>query len=265
MCMMDIRSCRHRRSWRTLATALLAVATIASLVPGCSGRRTHRPPSHPAADTLANGLPRVLAPGLADWVRTWRPAIPGLEPDSLQRGATSTFRFGYAWPGAAGRPRDNVRSRAGVDVLSPDSTRSLDFDMYLDFERAGDGVIEFGREPDSAPVLADFRSDTLWQVAFCGPSCFYDGAYWLDANRFALSGATQTGEQADGPWQGFIEVYDLRARCRTGWTTRSVDYRGFTRYQASRDSALSARLERARFERSSPEAGSRVPQTDSSP
>jgi hypothetical protein len=147
-----------------------------------------------------------------------------------------------------------------VDVLSPDSTYSLDFDMYLDLGR---GVLE--RDVDSAPVLADFRSDTLWQVAFCGTPCNYDGAYWVDAGRFALTGTAQSGPQADGPRQGFLDVYDLRTRYMRRWTTREVDDLRLTRYVAARDSALIARLQQARLKATSTDAGSRVGSTDSSP
>ena len=103
------------------------------------------------------------------------------------------------------------------------------------------------REPDSAPVLADFARDTLWRVSFCGTPCFFDGGYWLDRDRFALTGAMQTGEQADGPWCAFLEVYDLAARRVTRWTAAVVDDQSFARYRAASDSALAERIERAGF------------------
>ena len=254
----DSTTTRRLASHRLRLTALLAVATAVSLALGCSRHPTERTPSGTVADTLTNGLPRALVPSLAGWTQAWRYAIPGFGPDSLARGATSPFKFGYSWAGA-GRISDNVRTRALVDVLSPDSTRSLDFDMYLDLDR---GVID--REPDSAPVLADFRSDTLWQVAFCGTPCDYDGAYWLDAGRFALTGTAQSGPQADGPRRGFLDVYDLHTRSMRSWTTREVDDLRFPRYRAARDSALIVRLRQARAAAASPDAGSRVGLTDPS-
>ena len=131
--------------------------------------------------------------------------------------------------------------------------------MYLDFDRNGGSGRLFLREPDSAPVLADFKRDTVWQVAFCGTTCFYDGAYWVDNDRFALSGATQSGEQADGPWCAFLEVYDLLSHRITRWLGPQVDELGFTRYQGAADSALTKRLERAWLAPSAdPATGSRV-------
>jgi len=129
-----------------------------------------------------------------------------------------------------------------VDVLSPDSTHSLDFDMYLDFDATSGpgGILE--REPDSAPILADFARDSLWQVGFCGTPCSYDGAYWVDNTRFALSGSTETGEQADGPRAPFLDVYDLVSHRRRRWLGPEVDAAACARYQAAADSALEARL-----------------------
>jgi hypothetical protein len=243
---VDRRQWRKRRHARALGFAL--VTAWAVLVFGCSRREEQRPVPAPVVDTLANGLPRSLAPQLAAWVEVWRHAVPGFAPESLARGASSPFAFDYGWPVHGGEPSGRVRERALIDVLSPDSAHSLDFDMYLDFDRDENGKTRILREPDSAPVLADFGSDTLWRVAFCGTPCFYDGACWVDAARFALTGATRSGPQADGPWQPFLEVYDLNGRQRTTWAARPVSDRQFRRYQSASDSALIERLEHAGFD-----------------
>jgi hypothetical protein len=221
---------------------------LAGLLASCSRRAAERPqPPAPApADTLANGLPHALTSHLASSAQVWRIAIPGFEADSLAWEGSVPFRFDYAWAGAAGAS-DDIRSRARVKVLSPDSTRSLDFDMYLDFDRDESGAIRLLREPDSSPVLADFRSDTLWREAFCGTVCAYDGAYWADAERFALTGTTRSGPAADGPRQGFLDIYDLWTRRKSRWVTRLVDDRECGRYAAASDSSLIARLEAAGF------------------
>jgi hypothetical protein len=214
---------------------------IIEALSGCAPGSPRAPAKGSATDTLANGVPRSLAGKLAPWVVVWRHALPRFAPDSLTRGATTAFTFGYGWAGA-GRVTAGVRSRALVDVLSPDSTRSLDFDMYLDFDPTGGpgGLLE--REPDSAPVLADFKRDSVWQVAFCGTMCFYDGAYWIDNDRCALTGAIQSGEQADGPWCAFLEIYDLRSYRSRAWLGPTVDAEGFERYRTASDSALTDRL-----------------------
>lgn len=226
------------RTRAALATLLLTLGVIAT--GGCS-RPAHRDAT--STDTLRNGLPRALGPRVAAWTRVWRHAVPGFTLDSLRRLPSETFDFEDAWRDTA-HELDPVRARALIDVLSPDSAHSLDFDTYLDFERDESGKIVLGREPDSAPVLADLRSDSLWHVEFCGTPCFFDGAYWADNHRFALTGATQTGESFNGPWAAFLDVYDLRARIRTRWLAVPVHDRAFERYRSASDAALIGRLEK---------------------
>jgi hypothetical protein len=234
------------RSRVGITAAILVAAALVSLLAGCSRRAPERPHSEAPSDTLANGLPRALEPQLVAWVQVWRSAIPGFVADSLVREGSAPFRFDYAWAGA-GRPTDDIRARARINVLSPDSTRSLDFDMYLDFDGDESGTIQLGREPDSAPILADFRSDTLWGVAVCGTPCGYDGAYWADSERLALTGYTESGPGAGGPWRGFLDIYDLRTRIKARWVTRLVDGPEYAQYAAAADAALIARLESAGF------------------
>jgi hypothetical protein len=248
---------RPRRYSETMIAGLLAATVIVSLF-GCSRESKKASEVRSAADTLANGLPRVLLPALSSWITVWRYAAPRFAADSLKRTSSEPFHFDYAWAPAGSRAR-GIRARAQVDVLSPDSARSLDFDRYLDFDRDPDGRIAPEREPDSSPILADFQRDSVWQVAFCGTLCFYDGAYWIDANRFVLTGATQTGEEGNGPWSSFLEVYELTTGRRTEWLSRPVDGAALARYQAAMDSSLADRLERAGFGKGSNSmAGSRL-------
>ncbi len=220
--------------------AVLLVVTVAIAGSGCS-KRSSKTTSTAAADTLGNGVPRVLVPQLNTWVQLWRHAVPQFGLDSLQSRAVGAFTFDYA-QGEAGNYAEDVRARAGIIVLSPDSTRALDFDTYLDIGPAPDGTIELMREPDSSPALTDFARDSVWRVAFCGTTCFYDGAYWLERDRFALTGATQTGEQGDGPWCAFLEIYDLATRRLMRWQGPVVDEAQRARFAAASDSALAARI-----------------------
>jgi len=148
---------------------------------------------------------------------------------------------------AAADTLSNGLPRAHVEVISPDSARSLDFDTYLDFDRGQDGGIHGMREPDSRAVLTDFRADSAWVVDFCGTPCDHDGAYWVDADRFVLTGSTQTGERLDGPRCAYLDVYDFVAGCRSRWQTRIVDEAHFYWWSQALDSALAARVERAGF------------------
>jgi hypothetical protein len=229
----------------------------ALLLTGCSRRAASPAASNSPGDTLANGVPRALAAQMSAWVGIWRQANPAFATETLVRGATRPYKF-YSLSERAGRFTSGVRSKAGIAALSPDSTRLLDFDAYVDFTRGPDGAALVEREADSTPTLADFGSDTLWHVAFCGTPCFYDGGYWIDASRFALTGAMQTGAQADGPWAAFLETYDLRTRLTTLWSADSVGEGQFARYQDAMDADLARRIERAGFGRVDSTGGRRA-------
>ena len=193
----------------TRVVLLLLVAVALGVLPGCAQRAHRHDVTNSAADTLANGLPQTLLPKLAPWVQVWRHAIPAFTPDSLRHAGPVPFKFESGWAGTGGRI-NSIRTRALIEVVSPDSARSLDFDSYLDFGRGPDGNPLSEGEPDSRAVLADFKADSAWVVDFCGTTCSHDGAYWVDAERFVLTRTTQTGEQMDGPACPFLDIYDLR-------------------------------------------------------
>ncbi len=232
----------HAMRVRLLAALPAALLALAVLAPGCARRPA--PDKAAAADSLANGLPRALVPVLDAWVRTWDPALPGFAPESLARVSRVPFRFDSPQAGGGLAWRPDVRARALIVVLSPDSAHAVDYDRYLSFDAEG-GSLDVGREPDSAPMFFDYAGDTLWTIDFCGTTCFYDGAYWIDAGRFALTGATRTGDDANGPWQPFLDVHDLRTHARTRWLARTVDDEAFARYQRAYDALLRARLREA--------------------
>jgi hypothetical protein len=226
---------------RAACTLALPLARLAALtLSGCSRRAPERAGRGGRPDTLANGLPRLLVPKLADWARTWSVAVPDLAPGALGRRDTAPFAL---LSPSAGAPRpDRFGAAALIAVASPDSARSLDFDRYLELERSHEGGIELGCGPDSAPELTDFRADSTWRIAVCGTPCFYDSAYWADAERFALTGAMDGGDQPGTPWRAFLEVYDLRSRLATRWLGPLVDAEPFDRYREVSDSTLAARL-----------------------
>jgi hypothetical protein len=223
--------------------AVLVCLGAGSMSAGCS-REALLPRVAGTPDSLASGVPAALVPKLTDWVQVWRAAIPDFVLDSLRLADSSaSFELRYFGPGSSW-PSGAVRDRAGIRVVSPDSARAVDFDIYLELYRDAGGGFDYGREPDSAPVLANFVSDSLWQVAFCGTPCFFDGATWLDADRFVLTGAMRSGAMADGPWCGFLDIYDLKLQRMSSWRTDVVNDGAFGRYVAAWGSMMTARLQR---------------------
>ena len=194
------------------------------------------------ADTLANGFPRAVAPKLASWFQLWQRAGTNLRADALHHGPSQPYAFQLAPVVHAGRWRDNVRTRAGIEVLAPDSLHAVDFDMELEVTREPDGIVRPERDVDSGPILADFARDSLWIVDFCGTPCGFDGAAWLDASRFVVVGTTQTGAGMDGPWAAFVDLYDLQRRTMTRWLSSPVTDARLAMYSNAAESTLAARL-----------------------
>ena len=233
------------------ARALAIGLGVALLLVGC-GREHPREGS--VADTLANGLPCRLACPLEPWLASWRRELPGLGLDSLVRGGEQRYAPYFAGKGA-GWPDSSIRTRAGIIVVSPDSMRALDVDMYMDFDVGPGGRVLVMHEPDSTPLLFDFARDTVWHVEFCGTCCGYEAACWLDSTRFALAGGTEGGAVGDAPWRAFVDVYDLRARRCWRWVSRPVPREAFGRHTEFSDSLLGVRLVRAGFTAGDDHAG----------
>lgn len=239
------RSAPHPRHAASFLVALALIVACGTLAAGCSRRGSERSRVPAGADTLANGLPRVLVPKLDAWVGLWAEVTPGFAADSLFCVARGSFQFQSAQQAAGAKFVEDVRVRANIIALSPDSVRALDFDRYLDFDVDPDGNIRILREPDSAPVLTDLVADTLWIVEFCGTSCFYDGAYWLESSRFALTGCVEASDQPEGPWRAFLDIYDLNSHQVSRWWAHEVNRADLERYVSASEAALAARLRTA--------------------
>lgn len=239
-----MRAIRHDSARRQMWTgALLSLATLLLVgSPGCHYRMAIPPSSPAGADTLANGLPRALLPELAAWLAHWREGVPAFTPDSLVPGAISPLAFQVAAAGTDLHYVEGVRERAGILVLSPDSVHAVDFDRYIEVDPVRGWLF---RDVDSSPMLVDFVADTLWTVDVCGTSCSYDGAAWIDADRFALTGLTQSRPDGEGPLQAFLDVYDLRARTGRRWLGTPVEDAAWRRFSSATAADLGRRVQRA--------------------
>lgn len=219
--------------------ALLLAVLPALLGTGCGSRPESREASAAPPDTLPNGLPRALLPGLADWLACWRQAGTSIAPESLTFSERGPLHFYTSSVEGDLRWVEGARARAGIIVLAPDSAHAVDFDRYVDIDPES-GSLE--RDVDSSPMLFDFVGDTLWTVSFCGTSCSYDGAAWIDAERFALTGVTQTAENLEGPTRVFLDVVDLRKRTDTRWLGPVVVDESLRAFAIAREAQLRARL-----------------------
>jgi hypothetical protein len=176
------------------------------------------------------------------WFKVSQRAIPSFLPDSLAPAGLSPIRFDYTWPGPLRKALEGLGDRR-LDVYSPDSSRFVNFDMYADVSRDESGKIVLEGDVDSAPILADFKSDTLWRVSFCGTCCSFDGAYWMDSSRFLLTGLTQDCVRGVD-LRVFLDLYDLRSHMVHRWLGPKLGESEIHLYRAATDSALNARFSR---------------------
>jgi hypothetical protein len=192
-----------------------------------------------SVDTLANGLPIGAVAAADDWVQICRRTIPHFVLDSLVPASPHLFQFHEAWPGLASRARGThgAIGERGLYMYSPDSCRFVNFNMYAEVTRDKDGRLIAGDDPESAPVLGDLVADTLWMIGICRACCSFDGAYWVDASRFVLTGMTVVDCETSRP---FVNLYDLRLRRVRRWLGTPVTSADWSRYNAARDSALVA-------------------------
>lgn len=185
------------------------------------------------ADTLANGIPRDVAAKLGPVARLWRYGLPWFMADSLVRGAASLVNPIFEW---GGKDAHDIGER-NLDVWSPDSTRWLNHDSFIEAGEEG-GSVEFGGDVDSAPVLGDVKRDSVARLDFCGTPCAFDGAWWIDNSRFVLIGNIEADLDATGNREFFLDLYDLNAMRSSRWLGRPLSEAQFRRYFAACDSSL---------------------------
>ena len=121
-------------------------------------------------------------------------------------------------------------------VYSPDSTRAIDPDRYLELSRDG-GRVDLEREPDSKALLIDLRTRSVATLEFCGTLCAFDGAFWIDSLRFALTGAVVVNDSTNASC-GRVRLYDLNAGTVTEYRLPTLaDPVALARFRVALDSA----------------------------
>jgi hypothetical protein len=149
-----------------------------------------------------------MAPHLEDWLALWRHAMPAVSADSLRLVARGPFTLKDIHHFNPEGREERAQLRV-FGVTSPDSTRVVNPDAYLVVTRTDNGVDVAG-EPDSKPVLIDLKTKSVATLEFCGTGCGYDGAFWLDPLRFALTGSLVVNDSTMIRC-GRVLLYDLGA------------------------------------------------------
>lgn len=173
-----------------LAAGALAAGSIAS-------SSAAEPPAPPAEtiDELARN------PDVQGWITAWRTVLPGIDVAKFRAAAPTPFLpFQTAKTKVVLRKGDDPRQRLqwmGVVVLSPGKTWAVGGDLWKE-------------EPDSAIYGVDLRAGKSVRLLSGGTSSHYQVIAWLDAERFAVGGAS-----CDTTCQLTVDLFDLEKKTST--------------------------------------------------
>lgn len=217
---------------------MLGAAAILTALAGCARRSEPPvagvPPPAPPDPAIAE-----MAPHLGGWLALVQRAQPGIGVDSLRRAHRGPFTLHDIRPYNVDGREERARLRM-FGVYAPDSTRVVDPDSYLEVSREATRI-SVGGEPDSKPVLIDLKTRSVTVLEFCGTDCSFDGAFWLDALRFALTGTVVL--DTTGARCGRVRLYDLNDGTVTEYQLPAlVDRSAWMRFEMALDSARVARF-----------------------
>ncbi len=167
----------------------------------------------------AGRLTRELRQPLADWVSYWRAYDPAFALDSLRWTLADTILVERTEAIS-----DSLRTTPSPRgwAWSPDRSRVVDPNWYREWDPDRN---EYMYEPDAVTELLDFTTRTGTFLQFCGTGCRNDAAFWLDRERFALVGWTDT-DMGDSLFAPRVTVYDLERRTTATGVGRGVAMRG---------------------------------------
>jgi len=118
------------------------------------------------------------------WVESWRGKVPSF--------AVSTFTLVREGPytpeyTVAFSPSDDEDLRERLYLCSSGRSRCIDPYVLTSFKRTDDGI-EPMSDVDQGIALIDMKKKTWTRLLFCGPSCGFQDAAWLDAETIAVVG-----------------------------------------------------------------------------
>ncbi len=177
--------------------AIAALALLAALAAGYwrfGGER-------PGTDPLVRARPAVEE-GLGEWFQWWRTFTPGLDLKLFRKtrsGPLNRVQDYYERsydpskpPPFKGWTAEDEALRRPLYIYSPDRTKFIDPDIYLDLAKE-DSQIEAGWDVDSAVALGDLSRRVWITLLFCGTPCGFDDALWINNDTVAIAGWSETG------------------------------------------------------------------------
>ncbi len=173
--------------------------------------------------------------GLSEWLAVWRQGSPALDLTQFQReheGAMSAEREYYEAPYDPANPQvasftnADLRLKAPLLLYSPDRTRFIDLYLGLEMEER-DGRVVAGWDVDAGVALVDLSRKKWMRLLYCGPSCGYDDAMWIDNDTFVVVGyyediSSRCPGRSDCVVQPYLWLYRVSANTVTWYVGPAV-------------------------------------------
>lgn len=97
-------------------------------------------------------------------------------------------------------------------VYSPDERFYIDCNFYLRIYRNTSGtIIVEGTDPDASVELYDIKEGRGFRMRFCGPSCIYEDAFFLNKGFVVLAGFSEDFEGNIGAVYPYLEVVEIES------------------------------------------------------
>jgi hypothetical protein len=209
-------------------TALDVEAARAAATAGAPGAQGAGPGfvgDAPAAQQLPADAKIALKGEIEPWLFSWRVSLGTFRVEELAQTGTRPLALDRLEPFDGNAPGEDLRL-LHLALPSPGGTTVLD--PYLDWSLTARGDQVYAHRDGRATVaLIDLKSHVRQHLFDArAPYGRFDGAQWLDADRFVVYAAERF---EPNPWRGGPVVYlvDLAAGTATRFQGPAVDYAGF--------------------------------------
>lgn len=117
-----------------------------------------------------------LANDLTDWAAAWQEFIPGFEPSQMQKIQSGPITPDISDPLELHENILDLQEEFPYSILFP----SPNFMKVVFVSPSG--------SPDSAVAILSPEENLYERVLFCGTPCAFDGAVWIDDEKFVVTG-----------------------------------------------------------------------------
>jgi len=175
------------------------LAVLILLLHGPSSLARQAGESTPLISSSSRRLSSAIERALPLWVESWRGKDPSFTVSTFTLVREGAYTPEYT---VAFSPSDDEDIRERLYACSSGRSRCVDPYVLTSFERSDDGI-EVMSDVDQGVALIDMKKKTWTRLLFCGPSCGFQDAVWLDTETIAVVGSeTHEPGKRDEPCTG---------------------------------------------------------------